>query len=280
MKHSDKQDVFELIDEINRCYNESQSLSDQWFDVMAKQYSHCVALAKSNNNIVGMATLTDGEAEGVGQLNVFVLPQHARQNIGANLYRTLIKRPQLQYKELVAHTKESCFSGSAFAKRLGFEKEREVYQLTLKLSNFKSRKKRCRLEKVTKDNLHKYNKIIEENLGYTLDKNGLTQMLKDSDVSTYLAYIGDNAKTPVATFTQQVRNGQSAYIYDVAVAKKMQRRGYGATVMNTCFLKLLEADISVVELLVDKTNTAAINFYKYLGFLEEDVIVQWRGSLK
>ncbi|WP_350345093.1 GNAT family N-acetyltransferase [Proteinivorax tanatarense] len=252
-------------------------MSEEWFDVMVKQYNHCVALAKSNNKVVGMATLMSGEAEGVGQLNIFVLPEHARQNIGLNLYRMLIQRTQNNYNELVAHTKRSVSSGLAFAKRLGFEKEKQVYQLKINLNVYKKRKKCCFLERVTKDNLNRYNKIIEENFNYTLDEYGLNQMLKDSDVAIYLAYLGENAKTPVATFTQQVRNGNSAYVYDVAVCKKMQHKGYGTVVMNTCFLNLLKAKVSTVELLVDKINVAALNFYKNLGFKQEDVLVQWRG---
>ena len=66
--------------------------------------------------------------------------------------------------------------------------------------------------------------------------------------------------------------GHRGWINYLAVAPEHQRHGYGRQLMQKATEELTKIGCPKVNLQVRKSNTEVIDFYKHLGFKEDDVI--------
>ncbi|HVP40786.1 MAG TPA: GNAT family acetyltransferase [Candidatus Krumholzibacteriaceae bacterium] len=66
--------------------------------------------------------------------------------------------------------------------------------------------------------------------------------------------------------------GHRGWINYLAVAPECQRRGYGRMLVQKATHELKKRGCLKVNLQVRRSNTSVIEFYKHLGFKEDDVI--------
>ena len=64
--------------------------------------------------------------------------------------------------------------------------------------------------------------------------------------------------------------GHRGWINYLAVLPKFQRRGFGKKLVNKAIIELRKLGCLKVNLQVRKSNRAVVEFYKHLGFKEED----------
>ncbi len=67
-------------------------------------------------------------------------------------------------------------------------------------------------------------------------------------------------------------DGHRGWINYLAVAPECQRRGYGKQLVYRAIEELKRMGCLKVNLQVRKSNTSVIDFYKRLGFREDDVV--------
>lgn len=71
-------------------------------------------------------------------------------------------------------------------------------------------------------------------------------------------------------------DGHRGWVYYVAAAPDLQRRGHGRTIMVAAEAFLREQGVPKVELMVRDDNVAARGFYERLGYSTESVVVMSR----
>ena len=67
-------------------------------------------------------------------------------------------------------------------------------------------------------------------------------------------------------------DGHRGWINYLAVAPELQRRGYGGMLVQKAIQELKKMGCLKINLQVRRSNTSVIEFYKHLGFKEDDVI--------
>lgn len=66
--------------------------------------------------------------------------------------------------------------------------------------------------------------------------------------------------------------GHRGWINYLAVAPKHQRKGYGKKLVQKAINELAKMGCAKINLQVRRTNTKVIDFYKNIGFKEDDVV--------
>jgi ribosomal protein S18 acetylase RimI-like enzyme len=67
-------------------------------------------------------------------------------------------------------------------------------------------------------------------------------------------------------------DGHRGWIYYLGVLPRCQRKGYAGAIMTAAERLLREAGCAKINLQVRKTNRRVIDFYKSIGFGEDDVL--------
>ena len=67
-------------------------------------------------------------------------------------------------------------------------------------------------------------------------------------------------------------DGHRGWLYYLAVLPEYQKKGYGKKLVKKAFTELRKLGCLKVNLQVRKDNTSIVNFYKHLGFKEEERI--------
>jgi ribosomal protein S18 acetylase RimI-like enzyme len=66
--------------------------------------------------------------------------------------------------------------------------------------------------------------------------------------------------------------GHRGWISYLAVTPEHQRHGYGKKLVQKAIEELKKIGCQKINLQVRRSNTKVVNFYKHLGFKEDDVI--------
>ena len=91
------------------------------------------------------------------------------------------------------------------------------------------------------------------------------------DFQPSLFFVGEIDKRTVAAFMVGY-DGHRGWIYYLAVAPDYQRRGLGGRVMAFVEERLKALGCLKINLQVRRTNKKVIDFYKSIGFSEDDVL--------
>jgi ribosomal protein S18 acetylase RimI-like enzyme len=67
-------------------------------------------------------------------------------------------------------------------------------------------------------------------------------------------------------------DGHRGWVYYLAVHPEYQRKGYGDQIMKFAEEYLLNMGCPKINIMVRKTNLKVINFYKAIGYLEDNVV--------
>lgn len=71
---------------------------------------------------------------------------------------------------------------------------------------------------------------------------------------------------PPLGFIHVMIYGKMMYIDMLAVHRSFQRQGYGASLLHTAEKYAIQSDCNQIKLLVDDSNTKALQFYKQQGY--------------
>lgn len=71
-------------------------------------------------------------------------------------------------------------------------------------------------------------------------------------------------------------DGHRGWVYYVAVAPSVQRRGLGRQMMRACEEWLRSRQVPKIQLMVRAENMAVIGFYRHLGYADAQVVVLGR----
>ena len=66
-------------------------------------------------------------------------------------------------------------------------------------------------------------------------------------------------------------DGHRGWVYYLAVHPKYQRRGFGEQLMQFAERHLLRLECPKINIMVRKTNSEVIDFYKSIGYKEENI---------
>jgi ribosomal protein S18 acetylase RimI-like enzyme len=90
-------------------------------------------------------------------------------------------------------------------------------------------------------------------------------------VQSELFFVGEDAGAIVASVMAGYE-GHRGWVNYLAVDPTMQRRGYGRALMERAERGLAELGCPKLNLQVRSTNVAAVEFYRRLGYVVDDVV--------
>lgn len=272
-KH-DKDNIFKLIEAVNREDNLGYSLTGEWLDYVIQKAGQGIFLAFYGDELAALATaMINPVYKDQAALNVVVAPEFRNRGLGFILYNKIYEFARLQDVKIVeTYVKERLIHGVEFAENRGFNTTMYSWEMEVSLDSTEiilDRQVDLNFRKAKEEDKFNYKKIIYDGFNDNLDENSLIQVLKDSSI---IVYILEKQGKAIGSATVQIRPDLSlAYIYDIAILKNYRGKGLGSYLIKSCLEDLKKTHIETASLLVTETNKNALELYKKIGFKEVDI---------
>lgn len=256
--------------------NLGYSLTDEWLDYIIENASASVFIAKSQEDVIGIATCMINEMDSTHALmNIVVRPEYRNKGVGTQLHEQVISYAKASgIKTLEAYIKERLSHGVNFANNRGFtpilyawEMSREVNEAKIDLAR-ENHKDLIFRQATIGDNLL-YADIINQAFGDAISPSVLEELLKDPSV---MVYILEKQGQAIGSTTIQLKTNLSVgYIYDVAIIEGYRGQGFGTYMIGKSIQELAHHKMATASLTVTGDNRKALSLYKRIGFKEKDI---------
>lgn len=123
---------------------------------------------------------------------------------------------------------------------------------------------------------------VDFNFEEDVQRKGIELMLSDEDVRTILVGTVDGrimGMCAAQIIVSTGEGGKSAWVEDVVVDTSQRGTGIGRKMLDELVKWAKSKGASRVQLLADRDNTPAIDFYKHTGWKETNLVCYWKRDV-
>lgn len=279
MAKKDKEEIFKLIDAVNRGDKLHYSITEEWLDYVMDEAGEGLMVGYRGDLLVGLGTcMINPEDSNQATFNVVIHPEMRNQGFGTALYHGLLEYARQKHVQTVeAYVKKRLENAVRFALTKGFQVVLYSWQMELSLKKTGTpyeTMKSVAFRRTEASDGKAYASIVYECFGDSVEEDSLRRLLKDPSIAVYLL---ENQGEIIGSVAMQLRRNLSlGYIYDVAVLKEHRGQGLASYLLKQAKIELEKAGMKKASLLVAGENKAALRLYEKEGFqiTDTDFVMQ------